>query len=360
MYMLSESFQNIVKQATLQARGASISKRRSKNPTKPSTAWTALSRIGSVKGTALSIVLSTIGCAHARSDEGGCTMCSYLLDGASKNPTSDEFLLQFRTALGQLERQSPPFSVKIYTSGSFLDPDEVPTDARIRIMEDIAQDDRIQEVVLESRPEYVNDQVLTEIRNTLGDRTIELGMGLESSSDIVRSVCINKNFDFASFKHSVEASKKYDIGIRAYVLLKPPFMSEQSALLDAQKTISDAIALGATTISLNPVNVQRDTLVEQLWEKGRFRPPWLWSVVDVLKHASLVSQGRVNIVCDPVAAGKTRGVHNCGKCDQSIIDAIRMFSLTQDAGIFDSFSCNCRSLWNHVLRHEDVALLVHS
>jgi radical SAM enzyme (TIGR01210 family) len=360
MDILSDSFQNIVKQAALRARGASISKRRSKNPTKPSAAWTVPSRIGSVQGTALSIVLSTIGCAHARSDEGGCTMCSYLLDGAGKNPTNDEFLVQFRTALSQLEKQPPPFSVKIYTSGSFLDPDEVPADARIQILADIAQDDRIQEVVLESRPEYVNDQVLAEIRNALGDRTAELGMGLESSSDIVRSICINKNFGFTSFKHSVEASRKYDIGIRAYVLLKPPFMSELSALLDTKKTISDAIDLGATTISLNPVNVQRDTLVEHLWEKGKFRTPWLWSVVDVLKHASLVAQGQANIVCDPVAAGKTRGAHNCGKCDQTTIEAIRMFSLTQDIGLFDSLSCDCKSLWNHVLEHEDVALLAHA
>jgi radical SAM enzyme (TIGR01210 family) len=356
---LWDSFQAIVKQSAINARGASISKRHSKNAEKPSAAWTTPSRIGTVNGTALSIVLSTIGCSHARGDEGGCTMCSYLLDGVNKNPTNDELLLQFQTALSQLDKQSPPFSIKIYTSGSFLDSNEVPTEARVQILAEIARDNRVQEVVLESRPEYVNKQVLTEIRTALEDRTVELGMGLESSSDIVRSVCINKNFNLSSFKKSIEIGKKYNIGVRAYVLLKPPFISEQSALLDAQKTVSDAIALGVTTISLNPVNVQRDTLVERLWEKGRYRPPWLWSVVEVLKYASEVAQNQINIVCDPVAAGKARGVHNCGKCDQSIIDAIRMFSLTQDESLFNSLSCDCKSSWSHVLEHEDVSLLVH-
>jgi radical SAM enzyme (TIGR01210 family) len=359
MESLSDMLQNIVRQAALNARGESITRRRSKDPTRPSAAWTASSRIESVQGTALSIVLSSIGCSHARSDAGGCTMCSYLLDGAGKNPTDDEYLMQFRAALSQLEKQPSPLSVKIYTSGSFLDQNEVSIPARNQILGDIAQDNRIREVVLESRPEYVVDEVLSDVRTILGDRTIELGIGLESSSDMVRSLCINKNFELASFKRSVEIGKKYDIGTRAYVLLKPPFMSERSALIDAQRTVSDAIALGVTTISLNPVNVQRNTLVARLWEESKYRPPWLWSVVEVLKEASLHSHERVNIVCDPVAAGKSRGAHNCGKCDQSIVDAVREFSLTQNVRAFDRLSCGCKSLWNHVLEHEDVTLLVH-
>ena len=360
MDIVYEQIRNAVKQASVRARGESIARRKSKSPTKPSAAWIAPSRIGSSQGNALSIVLSSIGCAHARSDEGGCTMCSYLLDGANRNPTEEEFFLQFQLAMNQLEKQNPPLSVKIYTSGSFLDPDEVPLDSRNQILQAISADDRIMEVVLESRPEYVTDTVLSEVRQILGDRLVEIGVGLESSSDFVRSVCINKNFNLESFKESVEVGKRYNVGTRAYVLLKPPFMTERSALLDAQKTVTDAISIGASTISLNPVNVQRNTLVEDLWEKGKYRSPWLWSVVEVLKHASFVAKGTVNIVCDPVAAGKNRGTHNCGKCDPSIVDAIRKFSLNQDVSVFQSLDCDCRELWNHVLEHEDASLQIHS
>jgi len=360
MDLIIEQIRDTVRQASVRARGESIARRRSRSPTKPSAAWTAPCRIGSSKGTALSIVLSSIGCAHARSDEGGCTMCSYLLDGVSRNPTEEEFFIQFKTAMSQLERVDAPLSVKIYTSGSFLDPDEIPPSSRNQILKTISADDRIREVVLESRPEYVSDAVLTEVREILGDRFVELGVGLESSSDIVRSICINKNFNLDSFRESVAVGKKHNIGTRAYVLLKPPFMTERSALLDAQRTVTDAISLGITTISLNPVNVQRNTLVESLWEKGKYRPPWLWSVVEVLRHAYTVSGGTVNIVCDPVAAGKSRGTHNCGKCDSSIVDTIRTFSLNQDVGVFDNLNCDCRNLWNHVLDHEDVSLQIHS
>jgi radical SAM enzyme (TIGR01210 family) len=137
-------------------------------------------------------------------------------------------------------------------------------------------------------------------------------------------------------------------------------MTERSALLDAQKTVTDAISIGVSTISLNPVNVQRNTLVEDLWVRGKYRSPWLWSVVEVLRHAHSVSRGTVNIVCDPVAAGKSRGTHNCGKCDSTIVDAIRKFSLNQDVKVFDNLDCDCKNLWNHVLEHEDTSLQIHS
>jgi radical SAM enzyme (TIGR01210 family) len=348
-----------VKQATLRARGQSVTRRRKRDPLRPSAKWTAPSRIGRDQGTALAIVLSTIGCAHARSDSGGCTMCSYLLDGSQEMPTSDQLVEQFKMAIRDLEEKQAPLSVKIYTSGSFLDPNEIPADARSDILEIIGSDDRVREVVLESRPEYVEDSVLSEVRRILGDRMIEIGMGLESSNDLVRTVCINKSFELQDFKRSLETAKRHNIGIRAYVLLKPPLMSERDAMLDAIDTIRVAQTLGVTTVSLNPVNVQNDTLVEKLWNRRKYRPPWLWSVLEVLREASTESDGWMRIICDPVAAGKIRGPHNCGKCDSGIVEAIREYSLNQDASVLHKPTCGCLRQWEHVLQHEDFSQLIH-
>jgi radical SAM enzyme (TIGR01210 family) len=359
MSKIIDEMQGLVKSTTIAARGVSISKRRGKNPNKPAAAWTIQARIGVELGTALSIVLSTEGCAHARGSEGGCTMCSYLLDGTSKNPTSEELLNQFLEAMKKVEKAAAPISVKIYTSGSFLDTEEIPLTARNQILTTIAHDDRIKEVVLESRPEYVQESILEKVRSLLGDRSIELAMGLESSNDQIRSLCINKNFNFVAFKEAIDIGKKFEIGTRAYILLKPPFMTERDALLDAQQTISDAIDAGATTVSLNPVNVQSNTLVESLWKRQKYRPPWLWSVVEVLEYAHEAAKGKVRVVCDPAAAGKKRGTHNCGKCDKSFVNAIRQFSLTQNISTFDGLQCECKDLWTYVLTHEDVSLHVH-
>lgn len=346
--------------ATSKARRNSIKGRKSKDLAKPAAAWTTTSIIGRSKGTALSIVLTTLGCSHARGESGGCTMCSYLLDGTEKTPSAAQLLQQFQVAMAKLDDMKPPLSVKLYTSGSFLDIEEVTLESRKVIIDAIEKDQRIAEVIIESRPEYVTHETMQNIRQHLGDRRIEIGIGLESSNDSIRHLCINKGFSLEDFRNAVTIAKEFNIGVRAYVLLKPPFLSEKAALEDAVQTIVDCGSLGVSTVSVNPVNVQKFTLVERLWEREGYRPPWLWSLVEVLKRSRDSLDSDINIVCDPVASGKQRGVHNCGRCDAIITDKIHRFSLSQNSEEFDALSCDCITQWKHVLQHEEISSLIHT
>ncbi|TXT57752.1 MAG: hypothetical protein BAJATHORv1_10456 [Candidatus Thorarchaeota archaeon] len=353
--ILQDAITNLAKKA----RKDSIKRRQRRNLSVPAAKWIAPAMIKGRQGYALSVVLATVGCSHAISEAGGCTMCSYLLDGTEEHPTHEQLIQQFEVALGKLEEKPVPYSVKIYTSGSFLDTREVSIIARKAILEKIGRDERIEEVVLESRPEYVSDSLMHEVKSILGDRKIEIGIGLESTNDQVRSLCINKGFTLDKFQEALEICKTHGIGIRAYVLVKPPFLTERDALLDSVSTIIKAAEMGITTASINPVNVQSYTLVERLWRSRDYRPPWLWTVVEILKQARKEVNHTIPILCDPVAAGKSRGTHNCGICDSSIIQAIRSFSLSQDLDVFDDLSCGCRNLWEHVLTHEDISLVSH-
>ncbi len=286
-------------------------------------------------------------------------MCSYLLDGSETPPSDEQIVQQYLHVINRLSRNGP-LSVKLYTSGSFLDEDEVSSQARNDILKLISEDDRVKEVVIESRPEYVREDILSELRTILGDRRIELGIGLESSNDMVRGICVNKGFTLQDFTDALDRAKKYDIGIRAYVLLKPPFLTEKGALQDAIDTIQECQSLGVSTISLNPVNVQKRTLVEELWERGEYRPAWLWTLVEVLSKGWSVLKKEINLICDPVGGGKSRGVHNCGLCDKTIVNQIRNFSLTQDPSHLNNLDCGCKTQWKHCLEHENTSLLVHS
>jgi hypothetical protein len=286
-------------------------------------------------------------------------MCSYLLDGTPESPTPDELVQQFQHAMSKIDDESEPLSVKIYTSGSFLDVDEIPFEVRKEILTLLSSDTRVKQVVLESRPEYATDDVLKEISALLSDKHVEIGIGFESSSDLIRSICINKGFATHEFEDAIQRASKHDISVRAYVLIKPPFLTEREALLDSIQTIRYLDKIGVSTISINPVTVQKNTLVERLWKNRKYRPPWLWSVVDVLKQTKSTIAQDTTILCDPAAAGKLRGAHNCGKCDDSFIAAIRDFSLNQDLEVFSSLYCDCHEQWQHVLLHEDSSLIVH-
>ncbi|MHA1772263.1 MAG: archaeosine biosynthesis radical SAM protein RaSEA [Candidatus Thorarchaeota archaeon] len=348
-----------IQQFSLRSRGTSIDQRRKRDPKRPAASWVTTARIGYDTGTAISIVLSTIGCSYARGPLGGCTMCSYLLDGTSEHVSTEDLVTQFETAMSKVADATSSLSVKIYTSGSFLDPAEVPPEARQKILLHLAADDRVTQVVLESRPEYVTEEVMSEIHEILGNRDVEIGIGLESSNDTVRLMCINKGFTLDDFERSVMIARRYGIGTRAYVLVKAPFLTERDALFDALDTMTTAARLGVTTISVNPIDIQRYTLVERLWKNGQYRPPWLWTVVQVLRQARREIPANVIILCDPVAAGKQRGTHNCGKCDKALVSAIRKFSLTQDSRDLEGLTCDCRAEWEHALAHEDLSLIIH-
>jgi hypothetical protein len=174
---------------------------------------------------------------------------------------------------------------------------------------------------------------------------LELALGLESANDRVLKYSINKGFTVKDYDEVVRVLTGNRVDIRTYVLLKPPFLTEAEAVADAKATVAHA-AKSSKTISLNPVNVQKGTLVEKLWKNWAYRSPWLWSVLDVLKYSKDCGK---KVVCDPTGGGKERGAHNCSKCDDVILDSIKGYSQTQDASRLGAPECDCMEIWNSVM-----------
>jgi hypothetical protein len=90
--------------------------------------------------------------------------------------------------------------------------------------------------------------------------------------------------------------------------------------------------------------------VEELWKKGSYRPPWLWSLAEAMRKASEVTDAR--IVSAPSGGGSRRGVHNCGKCDDAVLKAIETFSLGGGAAALKLPKCSCQDRWLDYLEVE--------
>jgi radical SAM enzyme (TIGR01210 family) len=288
------------------------------------------------------VILQTSGCRHFHT--GGCSMCGYNID--SNNSISQQNITkQFDGAMDQLDGIS---FLKIYTSGSFLDECEITSDTSDHILKRCA--DANLRLLFESRPEYVTTERLDHMLAIHDD--LEIALGLESSNDNVLRYSINKGFAVEDYEKATTILNVKGIDVRTYVLLKPPFLTESEAIEDAKATIAFA-ARTSKTISLNPVNVQRGTLVEKLWRNWAYRPPWLWSVVMVLRESD--SNGK-RLICDPTGGGKERGAHNCGKCDDVILDSIRAFSLSQDYTRLGVPECECKEPWQSIIDVEQFVM----
>ena len=312
--------------------------RRRRDPREPVSVWREKEHLDGKLVDAGVVILRTSGCAHSKGS--GCTMCGYNVESSVE--VSEQDLHR------QLEKAFPSVDgvgfLKVYTSGSFLDEREMPASVRGSVLRWCAE--RGARLLFESRAEFVTDDSLAGPLALHDD--IEVAIGLESANDRVLKYAINKDMTVADFEAAANTVKKAGAALRSYVLLKPPFLTEAEAVEDAKATMRYA-APRSHTISLNPVNVQSGTTVERLWRTWAYRPPWLWSVVEVLNACAHIER---KVVCDPTGGGKERGAHNCGGCDDDILSAIRDFSLNQKRDTIPIKECACRDLWETVMELE--------
>ena len=137
-------------------------------------------------------------------------------------------------------------------------------------------------------------------------------------------------------------------------MLKPPFLTEQEAIDDAINSIKDTFQKTESKIvSLNPVCVHADTLVDLLWKKQEYSPPWLWSVLEVLKQSEKYRPQDGKLICEVMAGGLERGPHNCGQCDARVLKEIEYFSLNQKfSPAVNNLTCECKSDWEFYCQQE--------
>lgn len=316
----------------------------------PVAFWIKKERLLNELGKEFTIILRTKGCTHALGTSGGCSMCGYIQDAAIKDVTPNEIVNQFNFALKQkiLEIQNDSFNyvLKIFNSGSFFDDEEINNEVREHIYSNIANIKEINEVVIESRPEYITSEKLENLNNALKGKYVEIGIGLETINDSIRLKFINKGFTFEEFYEKVKLCEEFQVGIKVYLLYKPPFLNEQAAIDDCEASIKKLKKMPINTISINPMNIQKGTLVEYLWYQNRYRAPWFYSLFECIQKSLDPSDlKKIRILSDPSGAGSRRGIHNCLKrdCNQYALSKLKNFVYHQDLNYLDmdDFNCDC-------------------
>ena len=168
-----------------------------------------------------------------------------------------------------------------------------------------------------------------------------VAIGLEALDDEVLKFHCNKGFSTKQWHRAVNTLREHNLEVKTYLLFKPPFMSEGDALQHSIEWI-DKVAPLSDEVSVNPMNIQNNTIVERLFRNREYRPPWLWSLVEMIRQVHPVP-GR--LIVHPTAAGRIRGAHNCGKCDKNIAAAIERYSVSNDILEFEGLSCDCEKVW---------------
>jgi len=342
---------NIISEKINFLRKKALKKRKNLDLNKPVAFWIKEDRLINEIGKEFTIILRTKGCNWALSDSGGCSMCGYVQDASIEQVQPEQLINQFDYAfqrkIEEIQNDDSNYIIKLFNSGSFFDDNEVMPSVRIHIYKKINETKKFKELVVESRTEYISAEKLVEMNNHLIDKYIEIGIGLETTDDYIRNNYINKGFLFKQFQDALKLCKENNIGVKAYLLFKPPFLSEQAAIDDCSKSIQTLIQMGVNSISINPVNIQKGSLTENLWYRKRYRSPWYYSLFSCLKRSiSQEDLKTTRILSDPSGSGGKRGIHNCLKkeCNSNMSSMLQSFVLNQnrDELRHNKNECDCK------------------
>ncbi|MBN2156098.1 MAG: archaeosine biosynthesis radical SAM protein RaSEA [Candidatus Lokiarchaeota archaeon] len=370
--MTNKKIADLIQEQTQHLRSIATEKIQSfkdRDLSRPVTSWIKEDRLQNEMGYEFTIIFRTCACSWVRSDSAGCTMCGYYNDKGPDSIPQKLILTQMQYAvnkhlskLEEIQKNGGKTTLKIFSSGSFLDDEEFSPITRLDVINKAIKLPSIDHVLAESRPEFVKHETLDPIIEITGKGSFELGIGMESSNDYVRKTLINKGFTSMDLQHSMKIAQNSHVLVKTYLLLKPPFLTEKLAIRDAVTSIKKAISWGANSISLNPVNIQAYTLTEYLFNNRKYRPPWIYSVISVFQQALSPSiMDKVLILCSPSASGSFRGVHNCHdkSCNTRWLNILNEFIKTQDKKIIDPDhltynDCSCWGEYNVFLEYSSI------
>ncbi|MGN1372730.1 MAG: radical SAM protein [Candidatus Coproplasma sp.] len=309
----------------------------------------------------LTITLSPTGCDWAKT--GGCTMCGCYncADFRKSIVENAQFhIAQFASAISNPEiwetakKENCPITwIRINQEGNYTNPNEMNLYAQETILRLASRIKNVKRITIESRPQYITEDTISIFKkiSSESDVELEIGMGLEAVNDVIRGVCVNKFGTKADFNNAVSLLNDNGIKPLAYILVKPPFLTEREAIIEAVSTACFATEIGFKRISFEPMTIQPYTLIDALYQKGYYKLPWLWSIIEIARQCEALNVADFGIGGVGFYPVPKSFSHNyCESeinCNERIVEAIIKFNKTHSVLCFDRLECQCHEKWQN-------------
>jgi archaeosine synthase beta-subunit len=212
-----------------------------------------------------------------------CLMCDLWKNTTDETVPVGAIPGQIEWALNQLPDVK---HLKLYNSGSFFDGKAIPEKDYEKIASLVSD---FETVIVESHPKLINEKCLR-FRDMLKPE-LQIAMGLETVNPQIL-VKLNKRMTLDDFKNSVRFLTQNGIQSRAFVLLRPPFLTESEGIYWAERSIDFAFSAGIECCTIIPVRPGNGAM-DQLLENGQFVPPDIRSLETVLEYGIGLKAGRV-------------------------------------------------------------------
>jgi len=257
-----------------------------------------------------------------------CLMCDLW-----KNTTDERVSLgaipgQIEFALSRLSPTGGIRHIKLYNAGNFFDAQAIPSGDIPAIAKQLQ---RMQTVIIECHPLLVNDRCLSFREQLNGE--LEVAMGLETVHPEVLPR-LNKRMTLDDFRRAVDFLRQWGIFVRAFLLLRPPFLGEEEGVEWACRSLEFAFAAGVECCVVIPMRAGNGA-IDLLQRQGQFSPPTLTSLETTLEWGIRLGKGRVFADLWDVER-----LSHCPRCGPARVERLRTMNDTQS--LPPPIACECR------------------
>jgi radical SAM enzyme (TIGR01210 family) len=212
-----------------------------------------------------------------------CLMCDLWKNTTNESIPAGAIPTQIEWALSNMPVVK---HLKLYNSGSFFDERAIPKEDYGKIASLLSN---FETVIVESHPKLIGERCLF-FRDLLKP-DLHIALGLETSNPVILAK-LNKQMNLEDFSNAVSFLSGNDIPSRAFILLKPPFLTEEEGIFWAERSIDFAFTAGVECCTVIPVRAGNGAM-DHLLERGLFGLPEIQSLETVLEYGIGLNAGRV-------------------------------------------------------------------
>jgi radical SAM enzyme (TIGR01210 family) len=253
-----------------------------------------------------------------------CLMCDLWKNTTDQRIPEGAILAQLDWALSRLP---PVRHVKLYNAGNFFDAQAIPPSDLPAVADRLVHMDT---VIVECHPRLVGQRCLA-FQERLRP-ALQVAMGLETIHPEVLPR-LNKQMTLADFERAVALLKEQVIAVRAFLLLRPPYLDEAAGEEWAKRSLEYAFRIGVECCVIIPTRAGNGVM-DKLQEQNQFRPPRLRSLEAVAEYGLGLQAGRVFADLWDIER-----VFACPHCDRARVQRLETMNLTQT--LPPAVSCEC-------------------
>jgi archaeosine synthase beta-subunit len=255
-----------------------------------------------------------------------CLMCDLWKNTTGARVPLGSIPAQIEYALSRLPKVQ---HVKLYNAGNFFDAQAVPPADVPVVARQLA---RMETVIIECHPLLVNERCLA-FRDQLGGGLV-VAMGLETiHPDVLPR--LNKRMTLDDFRRAANFLTANGIFVRAFLLLRPPYLKEEEGVEWACRSLEFAFDAGVECSVVIPMRAGNGA-IDMLQQQGHFSPPMLASLERVLEWG--INQHRGRVFADLWDIDK---LFDCPQCGSVRAERLRQMNYMQT--ILPAVQCACRT-----------------